>query len=85
MYAVSTAALVCILALASSLAVVVQATPAVACTGTMVATATTCKEQAPVWNMDEADLAAWLFSYNDDVLLDCSNLKVGQTVSIFLL
>ena len=89
MYTISTPALVFILALASSLAVVVQATPVPVCTSTVVATATTCKAQALLWDhtggYDAGELAAWMFAYNDNVNLDCSNLAINQTVRIFLL
>lgn len=85
MYAISTPALVFILALASSLAVVIQATPVRVCTGTVVAKATTCEAQALLWGYNAGELAAWMFAYNDNVHLDCRNLIINQTVRIFLL
>ena len=85
MYAISTAGLVSILALASSLAVVVQAKPVPVCTSTVVSLATSCRSQASTFNHDVAEFTAWLFAYNDNVNVGCTNLTIGETVRVFLL
>ena len=86
MYAISTTTLVSILALASSVAVVVQATPIYGCTSTVIATATTCEKQVKDWGNVEtaAELSAWLIEYNDNVNPGCTNLIKGQVVRVFL-
>ena len=89
MHAISTVALLFILVLTSSLAVVLQAKPVGACTTTIIAAATTCDAEALVLDhtggYNASELAARMYAYNDNVNLACSNLIVGQTVRIFLL
>ena len=87
MYTISTTTMVSILALASSLAIVVQTNPIAGCTSTVRAAAPTCKQLAAKWNngATAADLADWLHKYNDNVDIGCTNLTVGQFVRVRLL
>ena len=94
MYIISTTTLVSIIALASSLAVVVQAaatpinhTKVPKCTEAKQANAKTCVDWR--WGMETLystdELAIRVKSYNKDVNNECTDLVIGDTVRVFLL
>ena len=94
MYIISTATLVFIIALASSLAVVVQVaaepkdhTAVPKCADARNALARTCHNWWLLSNLtiSEADLVSVVTSYNKDVNVECTNLVKGDTVRVFLL
>ena len=88
MRTISTAALICIIALASSLAAVVQAASFKrhSCTDWEPASQTTCLKWAKdLNNMDPADLEMVLSAYNKGVNKGCTNLVKGKQVRVFLL
>ena len=88
MRTISTAALICIIALASSLSVVVQAASLKPheCTDWEPATGTTCRQWAKdLNNMNPDDLKLVLSAYNIGVNKGCTNLVTGKKVRVFLL
>ena len=91
MYTISTAALVFIVALALSLAVVVQATNHFKdplCMDYLPAQATSCNEWRKYFSKpqpSEEDLTKWVFEYNDGVNRACDNLILQDNVRAFLL
>ena len=89
MYIISTATLVPIFALASSLVVVMQAavihTAVQHCTKPGVAPAETCNTWASMINVTDESLTDAVYLYNKDVNYDCTNLVKGDIVRVFLL
>ena len=95
MYTISTAALVSVVALASSLAVVVQAQTSEltkhfndpGCSTYAMAMATSCQD----WRINFTpkpslkEIMSWVADNNRDVNSACTNLIVGDYVRVFLL
>ena len=86
MHTISTAALLSIVALVSSLAVVVQASfEPHTCTKMKAATKTSCDDWAKDLHMNPEDLKMVVTTYNKNVNSDCTNLVKGNQVRVFLL
>ena len=95
MYTISTAALVSVVALASSLAVVVQAQNSevtkhfrnAGCQSYDMAVVTSCQD----WRINFApepsvkEMIGWVVNNNRDVNPACTNLIIGDYVRVFLL
>ena len=86
MHSISTAALLSIVALVSSLAVVVQASyEPHKCTEWKPATATSCDDWAKDLKMNADVVKTSVLAYNSEVNGACTNLVKGQQVRVFLL
>ena len=92
MYIISTATLITVIALASSLAVVVQAaampkdhTKVPNCIMPLIASTTTCDLWSVMFVVSEEDVAKIVNLYNKDVNPECTDLVKGDTVRVFLL
>ena len=87
MHSISTAALLSIVALVSSLGVVVQAASLLPhmCSVWKKATATSCVDWAKDLGMDVDVLKTSVLAYNSKVNYKCTNLHIGTSVRVFLL
>ena len=86
MHSISTAALLSIVALVSSLGVVVQASyEPHKCTKWKEATKTSCDDWAKDLSMNADVLKTSVLAYNSKVNGACTNLHIGTSVRVFLL